>query len=106
MVREPEDDEVLSDVMITPSAHVQLDQVGVRLVDQETNTSVVDIRPLKEEVRTDIIHACSKGIQVPSSSSEFSSQDTNTEESMVRPRLPIPQLNGPIQCMLEENNLH
>ena len=44
-VREPEDDEVLSTVMTTPSARVQMDQVGVRLIDRETNTSVVDIRP-------------------------------------------------------------
>ena len=69
--------------------------MGVRLVDRETNTSVVDIRHLREEVRMDIIHACSKGIQVPSSSSEFSSQDAFTEESILRPRLPIPQLDGP-----------
>ena len=50
MVREPGDDDVLSTVMTTPSTRVQIDQVGVRLVDQETNTSVVNIRPLREEV--------------------------------------------------------
>ena len=69
--------------------------MGVRLVDRETNTYVVDIRPLREEVRTDIIHACSKGIQVPSSGREFSSWGANTEESILRPQLPIPQLDGP-----------
>ena len=84
-VRAPEDGKVISTVMTTSSARVQIDQVGVKLVDRETNTSVVDIRPLREEVRTDIIHACSKGIQVPSSESEISSQDAFTEESVLRP---------------------
>ena len=71
--------------------------MGARFIDQETNTSEVEIRPLREEVRTDIIHAYSKGIQVPSSSSEFSSHNMNIEESMARPRLPVimPQLDGP-----------
>ena len=81
--------------MTTSSAQVQLDQVGIRLVDRETNTSVVHIRPLREEMRIDIIHACSKGIQVPTSGSDFSSWDMNTEESILRPRLPITQLDGP-----------
>ena len=78
-VREPEDDEVLrnvlSDVTTTPSAQIQISQVGARFIDRETNTSEVEIRPPREEVRTDVIHAHSKGIQVPSSSSEFSSHD-------------------------------
>ena len=52
----------------------------------------------REEVRTDIIHAHSKGIQVPSSMSELSSHDMNIIESpLARPHLPdvIPQLDGP-----------
>ena len=80
--------------MTTSSARAQIDQVGIRLVDRETNTSVVNIRPLREEVRTDIIHACNKGIQVPASDSDFF-QDTNTEESMLRSQLPMTQLDGP-----------
>ena len=70
--------------------------LSVRLIDQETNTSQVDIRSYREEVRTDIIHAHSKGIQVPSSSSEFSSRDN--EEPLRRHRLPdmMPQLDGPV----------
>ena len=100
-MREPGDNEVLryvlSDVTTTPSAQIQISQVGARFVDRETNTSEVEIRPPREEVRTDIIHAHSKGIQVPSSSSEFSSHDMNIEESMARPQLPVimPQLDGP-----------
>ena len=100
-VREPGDDEVLryvlSDVTTTPSAQIEMSQVGARFIDRETNTSEVEIRPPREEVRTDIIHAHSKGIQVPSSSSEFSSHNMNIEESMVRPHIPIimPQLDGP-----------
>ena len=80
----------------TLSAQVQIDQVGTRLIDQETNTSEVDTRPPREEVRTDIIQAYSKGIQVPSSSSEFSSCNMKNEESMARPQLPfvMPQLDG------------
>ena len=100
-VREPEDDEVLrhvlSDVPTTLSAQVRIDQVGTRLVDRETNTSEVEARPPREEVRTDIIWVHSKGIQVPSSSSDFSSPHMNIEESMARPGIPVimPQLDGP-----------
>ena len=106
-VREPGDDEVLryvlSDVTTTPSARIQISQVGARFIDQETNTSEVEIRPPREEVRTDIIHAHSKGIQVPFSSSEFSSHNMNIEESMVRPHIPniTPQLDGPASVCVQ-----
>ena len=81
----------------TPSAQIQKSQVGARFIDCKTNTSEIEIRPPREEARTDIIHAHSQGIQVPSSSSEFSSHNRNIEESMVRPRTPtiFPQLDGP-----------
>ena len=89
IVREPGGDEVLryvlSDVTTTPSARIQISQVGARFIDQETNTSEVEIRPPRKEARTDIIHAHSQGIQVPSLSSEFFSHNRNTKESMVRP---------------------
>ena len=54
-------------------------------------------------MRTDIIHAHSKGIQVPSSSSEFSSHNMNIEESMVRPCMPtiMPQLDGPASVHMQ-----
>ena len=74
--------------------------ISVRLVDQETNTSQVDIRSYREEVRTNIIHSHSKGIQVPSSSSEFSSHDMDIEEPLRKPQLPsvMPQLGWPCFC--------
>ena len=100
-VREPGDNEVLryvlSDVTTTPSAQIQISQVGARFIDCKTNTSEVEVRPPREEARTDMIHAHSQGIQVSSSSSEFSSHNRNIEESMVRPCIPtmMPQLDGP-----------
>ena len=69
--------------------------MGARFIDWETNTSEVEIRLPREEVRTDIIHAHSKGIQVPSSSSEPFS--LNIDDSIATPQLSIvmPQLDGP-----------
>ena len=83
--------------MTTPSTQIQTSQVGTRFIDRETNTSEIEIRPPREEARTDIIQAHSQGIPVPSSSSEFSSHNMNMEESTVRPCVPIimPQLDGP-----------
>ena len=101
--RDPEDSEVLryvlSDMTPTPSAQIQISQVGARFIDREMNTSEVEIRPPREEVRTDIIHAHSKGIQVPSSNSELSSHDMNIIESpLARPCVPdiMAQLDGPL----------
>ena len=90
---DPEDNEIplvlrhiLSDVTTTSSTHIQLDQVGARLVDRETNMSAVDIRPQREETRMDIKHTQSKGIQVPTSHSELSSYDTDiVGSSLARP---------------------
>ena len=101
--RDPEDNEVvryvLSDVTLTPSAQIQIGQVGARFIDRETNTSEVEIRPPREDVRTYINHAHSKGIQVPSSTSELSSNDMNiVESSLARLHIPdtMPQLDGPL----------
>ena len=69
----------------TPSAQIQISQVGARFIDRETDTSEVEIRPPREEARTDVIHTHSQGIQVPSLSSEFSFYNRNTKESAVRP---------------------
>ena len=79
----------------TPSAQIQISQVGARFIDRETNTSEVEIRPPREEMRTDVICAYSKGIQVHSSNSEISS--LNIDDSITRPHLPVimPQLDGP-----------
>ena len=82
----------------TPSARIQISQVGARFIDRETNTSEVEIRPPREEARIDIDHTNSKGVQVPSSHSEFSSPDNNIIDSfIIRPRIPdiMPQLDGP-----------
>ena len=89
-VREPGDDEVLryvlSDVTTTPSAQIQISQVGARFIDRETNTSEVEIRHPREEVRIDIDHTHSKGVQVPSSHSDLSSPDNmNIDNSITRP---------------------
>ena len=73
--------------------------MGARFIDRETNTSEVEIRPPREEVRIDIDHTHSRGVQVPSSHSELTSHDTNIVESPLA-RLHIPdimlQLDGPV----------
>ena len=82
-----------------PSAHIQISQVGARFIDRETNTSEVEIRPPREDVRIDIDHVHSKGIQVPSSHSGLSSHDMNiVESSLARLHIPdqMPQLDGPL----------
>ena len=89
---------ILSDVMTTPSAYVQLDQVGTRFVDRQTNTSEVELRPQREELRSDIKHTYCKGVQVPTSHSELSSHDTDiVGDSPTRPCVTDikPQLDGP-----------
>ena len=76
---DPDDKEVLryilSDVMAVPSTHQQLLQVGSRFVDRETNMSEIEVRPQREETRTDIKHTHSRGVQVPTSHSNLSSHD-------------------------------
>ena len=93
--RDPEDTEVLrhvlSDVMTTPSTRIPISQVGARFIDRETNTSEVEIRPPREEVRIDIDHTHSKGVQVPYSHSDLSSYDTNIVEGSLA-RLHIPDI--------------
>ena len=101
-VREPGDDEVLryvlSNVTTTPSAQIQISQVGARFIDRETNTSEVEIRHPREEVRTDIDHTHSKGVQVPYSHSDLSSPDNiNIDNSITRPQLPdVPDVMPPL----------
>ena len=63
----------LSDVMTIPSAHQQLSQVGTRFVDRETNTSEVEVRPQREETRTDIMYSHSRDVQMPTSHGSLSS---------------------------------
>ena len=98
----PEESKVLgntlSDVTTIPSTHQQLSQVGTRYVDRETNMSEVEIRPQREETRIDIKHIHSKGVKVPTSHSELSSDDIDIGgDASARPRIPdiMPQLDGP-----------
>ena len=100
---DPDDNEVLryvlSDMTTVPSNCQQLLQVGARFVDRETNTSEVEVRPQREEMRTDIKQKHSRGVQVPTSHSGLSSHDTDiVRGSPVRPCIPdvMPQLDGPI----------
>ena len=100
ITREPEEQVIrhnLTEVSTTPSVPVHMDQVGLRHVDRETNTSVVDIRPIGEEVRTDLIYTHSIGIQMSSVSSSLSSSTMNEREFITGPCVPIriPQLDGP-----------
>ena len=88
----------LSDVTTIPGTHQQLCQVGTRIVDRETNTSEVEVRPQTEEMRTDIKHSHSRGVQVPTSQSDLSSHDTDiVGDSSVRPCVTdiMSQLDGP-----------
>ena len=100
IIREPEEQAIrhnFSEVLTTPSVQVRMDQVGLRHVDRETNTSVMDIRPIGEEARTDLIYTHSIGIQMPSVSSGLSSSTMTEREIIAEPRVPIriPQLDGP-----------
>ena len=72
--------------------------MGARFIERETNTSEVEIRPPREEVRIDINHTHSRGVQVPSSHSDLSSPDNNIIGiSIARLHIPdiMPQLDGP-----------
>ena len=107
---DPEDNEVLryvlSVVTTIPNTCQQINQVGTRFVDRETNMSKVEIGPQREETRTDIKHTQSKGIQVPTSHSDISSPDTDVlESSLVRPCIPdiMPQLDGPTSICVRRN---
>ena len=101
MTRESEREQAiryrLNEVSITPSVQVQTDQIGPRLVDRGTNTTVVDIRPVDEEAGDNIIPTHSIGIQMPSASSGLSSSTMDERDFIAKPHLPIriPQLDGP-----------
>ena len=89
---------ILSDVTTPPSAQIQISPVGARFIDRETNTFEVEIRHPREEVRTDVNHTHSKGVQMPSSHSELSTpSNVNVDNSMTMPHMPgvMPQLDGP-----------
>ena len=81
-------------MMTVSSTREQTNQVGARLSDCETNTTVVEIRLSRDE---DIIQTHNQGIQVPSSSGGLSSHSMYMEESIVRSNMPniMLQLDGP-----------
>ena len=57
----------LSDVITIPSAYQQLSQLGTRFVDRQTNTSEVEVRPQREEIRTDIMYSHNRDVPMPTS---------------------------------------
>ena len=95
----------LSDVMTFPSTCQQLNQVGTRLIDRETNTSDIEVRSQREETRVDdssndkVIVPSNRNAQIPVSCSNVSSYDTKlTGGSHMRTHDTemVPQLDGPI----------
>ena len=94
--------------MTIPSTHQQLIQVGTRFVDKETNTSELEVRPQREETRTDIKQTHSRGVQVPTSHSDLPSHDIDiVGGSPARPHIPdiIPQLDGPTSVLTRRRPL-
>ena len=88
----------LSDVMTFPSTHQQPSQVGIRLIDRETNTSEVELRTQREETRIDILSSNNRDTQMPTSHSGISSHETDIiGGSPIRTCTMdiIPQLDGP-----------
>ena len=88
----------LSDVMTIPSTHQQLNQVGTRYVDRETNTSEIEVRPQREETRTDIMYSHDRDEHMPISCDSLSSHETDiVRGSPLRPRITniMLQLDGP-----------
>ena len=88
----------LSDVMTIPSTHQQLNQVGTRYVDRETNMSEVEVRPQREETRTDIMYSHGRDEHMPISRDSLSSHETDIiGGSPLRPHITniMPQLDGP-----------
>ena len=95
----------LSDVMTFPSICQQLNQVGTRLMDGETNTSDIEGRSQGEEMRIEdsnndeVLITNNRNTQMPTSCSGLSSYDTKlTGGSHMRTcnTEMIPQLDGPM----------
>ena len=88
----------LSDVTTFPSTHQQPSQVGTRLIDRETNTSEVELRTQREKTRIDVLSSNNRDIQIPTSHSGISSDETEIlGGSPIRTFTMdiIPQLDGP-----------
>ena len=70
--------------------------MGTRFVDRETNTSEIEVRPQREEPRTDIMFR--RDVQMPTSHGSLSSHETDDiGGSPVRPHVTdiMPQLDSP-----------
>ena len=65
----------LSDVTTFPSTSQQPSQVGIRLIDRETNTSGVELRTQREETRINILSGNDRDVQMPTSCSGISSHE-------------------------------
>ena len=94
----------LGDVMTFPSACQEPSQVGTRLIDRETNTSDVEVKTQREEIRignlssNEVILSNDRDTQMPTSCSGLSSYDTEiTGGSHIRTHTMemIHQLDGP-----------
>ena len=95
----------LSDGMTFSSTCWQLNKVGTRLIDRETNMFDIEVRSQREEIRVDdssndeVTVPSNKKTQIPVSHSNISSYDTKlTGGSHMRTcdTEMVPQLDGPI----------
>ena len=95
----------LSNVVTFPSTCQQLNQVGTRLIDRETNTSDIEGRSQRGEIQRGdssnhkMMVSSNRSTQMPASHSGFSLYNTElTEGYHIRThnREPIPQMDGPI----------
>ena len=93
----------LSDVVTYPSTSQQLNQVGTRLIDRETNMSDIELRTQREETRVDdssndeVIMSSNRDVQMPVTHSNLSSHDTELSggSNMRTHNIDvIPQLDG------------
>ena len=84
--------------MTFPSTHQQPSQGGIRLIDRETNTSEVEVRTQREEIRMNILSSNNRDIQMPTSCIGISSHKTDIiGGSPIRTHTMdiIPQLDSP-----------
>ena len=104
----------LGDVMTFPSACQQPSQVGTRLIDRETNTSDVEVRTQREEIKignlssNEVVISNDRDTQMPTSHSGLSSYDTKiTGGSHIRTHTVemIPQLDGLTSVCSRKKNI-
>ena len=81
--------------------------MGARFVDRETNMSEVEVRPQREETRTDIMHSHSRDEHMPISHDSLSSHETDiVGGSPLRPHVTniMSQLDLPLFMQEEDLN--